>query len=625
MYIPSMQVPCIVSSVVLSGHRRKKRIALCLFAILLGWSTFSCAQQSMGSGHDMADMQALVPPEQLPTPIHMTGIGNAHITIAATPEAQVWFDQGLNLLHDFWDYEAMKAFEQSIRVDPNCAMCWWGLAQAAGMGHSESAVYGKRAIAQAVKLEDHASETDKLYIEATQVDASSKEHSKRSANKKEIAILQELVRKAPADQQAHLYLALALMDGYNDKGEPKRGQQEGMAVLEGILRDTPNDSAANHYWIHAVEPGNHPEQAITSAALLASLAPNSGHMVHMPGHIYYRVGNYPVAEHWFAASMATDERYMQEQHVGPDDDWNYAHNMMYAIANMMEQGRLSDANTLSDHLAAARGHLSASLYIWSARDQVSRISHRLPVALRVGDWDAVLTMLNQAKISDTKKTANLRFLATGLTEYATGMKALESRNIAVAQSASAQLDADLARVKLEQAAKHKEDTESEKAKDGKEKKKEPPMVPISPDALSGPLVKCMAIQSLELRAGILLAEGKTREAKKLYSQAIKDEKKLGYHEPPFYIRPVAETEAAAFLQAKDFKAAQAAYEAALVERPNSGFGLYGLALSKELSGDATGARNAYQTFLKAWSNADPGLPEVARARKVLSTDTQAAR
>ncbi len=173
MYIPSMQVPCIVSSVVLSGHRRKKRIALYLFAILLGWSTFSRAQQSMGSGHDMADMQALVPPEQLPTPIHMTGIGNAHITIAATPEAQVWFDQGLNLLHDFWDYESMKAFEQSIRVDPNCAMCWWGLAQAAGMGHSESAVYGKQAIAQAVKLEDHASETDKLYIEAAQVDASS--------------------------------------------------------------------------------------------------------------------------------------------------------------------------------------------------------------------------------------------------------------------------------------------------------------------------------------------------------------------------------------------------------------------------------------------------------------------
>ena len=104
--------------------------------------------------------------------------------------------------------------------------------------------------------------------------------------------------------------------------------------------------------------------------MLASLAPTSGHMVHMPGHIYYRLGNYAEAERWFSASTAADEHYMQEQHVGPDDDWNYVHNMMYSIANLMEQGRFADANALSDHLAAARGHLSASLYIWSARDQM---------------------------------------------------------------------------------------------------------------------------------------------------------------------------------------------------------------------------------------------------------------
>ncbi len=117
-----------------------------------------------------------------------------------------------------------------------------------------------------------------------------------------------------------------------------------------VLRDAPNDSAANHYWIHAIEPGNHPELALTSARLLASLAPTSGHMVHMPGHIFYRVGDYKEAEHWFTASMETDEKYMREQHVGVDDDWNYVHNMMYAIANLMEQGKLADANSLSDRL-----------------------------------------------------------------------------------------------------------------------------------------------------------------------------------------------------------------------------------------------------------------------------------
>ena len=112
-------------------------------------------------------------------------------------------------------------------------------------------------------------------------------------------------------------------------------------------------------------------------------------MVHMPGHIYYRVGDYAQAEHWFAASMTADETYMREQHVSVDDDWNYVHNMMYAIANLMEQGKLAEANALSDHLAAARGKLSATLYIWSARDQMARISRRLPVALRTADWDTV--------------------------------------------------------------------------------------------------------------------------------------------------------------------------------------------------------------------------------------------
>jgi hypothetical protein len=75
-------------------------------------------------------MKALPAPESLPVPVKMTGIGNSKLAITATPEAQAWFNQGLNLLHDFWDYESARAFEQGVRVDPNCAMCYWGLYQA---------------------------------------------------------------------------------------------------------------------------------------------------------------------------------------------------------------------------------------------------------------------------------------------------------------------------------------------------------------------------------------------------------------------------------------------------------------------------------------------------------------
>jgi tetratricopeptide (TPR) repeat protein len=586
--------------------------------LVLGAAPSLIAQQS-----SMAGMQPVPAPEQLPAPVRMTGIGNGHISITASREAQAWFDQGLNLLHDFWDYESIKAFEQGIRVDPRCAMCWWGIAQAEGFRDGAGEAYGTRAVAEAVRLKGHTKGAEKLYIEAAQAGSVAKKDDKTQ----ETAILRKLVKKYPQDLQGRIFLAITVEDGYDDAGEPKPGEKEGIALLEGVLRDDPNDSAANHYWIHAMEPGNHPERALQSATLLASLAPTSGHMVHMPGHIFYRVGNYAEAERWFTASTAADERYMREQHVGPDDDWNYVHNMMYGIADLMEQGKLAEANTLSDRLAGARGQLSATLYVWSARDQMARLSRRLPVTLRIGDWDGVLAMLDQAPVAEGDKTTNLRFLASELRDFAMGMRALDRNELDAAQAASARMDAGLWRLQQEQAdavsvaAKAKADPSGKAV----EKKDEPPMVPIMPDADSGPLVHSLSVASLELRAGVLAGQGKLDAAKKLFATATKDEKSLGYHEPPLYIRPVGETEAVALLRAKDYAGAKAAYEAALVERPDSGFELYGLAHIMELSGDAKGARAGYQAFLKAWPAADGGLPEMTHAREVLSSGVVASR
>ncbi len=571
----------------------------------------------------MADMEPVPPPEQLPVPIKMTGIGNSHIAIKATPEAQAWFDQGLSLLHDFWDYESAKAFEQSIRVDPNCAMCEWGLAQALNMrGDDALKPYVKQAIEQAERLKSHAGAPGKLYIDAAQADLAPSERGKSPA----IPILRKLAKKYPHDIEARIFLAEAVGDGYDENGEPKAGQKERISILEGVLREAPNDSAANHYWIHAMEPGNHPERAIPSAALLASLAPTSGHMVHMPGHIYFRVGDYVQAEHWFAASMTADETYMRTQHVSVDDDWNYVHNMMYAIANLMEQGKLDQANALSDRLADARGKLSATLYIWSARDQMARVSSRLPVALRTADWNSVLTLLDRANIPDTQKTANLRFLASSLGDYARGMEALENNDVRSAEIASDHMDAGLWRA---QRASEAADEAKKKADELRKKDPtahaNPPADPISPDAMAGPLLKSLNIASLELHAAVLIGQGKLEQGKKEFASAIAAEKVLGYHEPPFYIRPVGENEGTALIGAKDCAGATAAYLDALKERPNSGFPLYGLAHVRELSGDATGAREAYATFLKAWASADQSLPEIEHAHKYLDGTAIAAR
>ena len=589
----------------------------CAFVVSAGVTSASAQMPSM------PDMQPVPPPDQLPVPIKMTGIGNSHIAIKATPEAQAWFDQGLSLLHDFWDYESAKAFEQSIRTDPNCAMCFWGLVQALSMRGDEAVKpYVNQAMEQAERLKSHASATDKLYIDAAKADLAPSERGKSPA----IPILRKLVKKSPHDIEARIFLAEAVGDGFDDNGEPKPGQKERIAILEGVLREVPNDSAANHYWIHAMEPSNHPERAIPSAALLASLAPTSGHMVHMPGHIYYRVGDYAQAEHWFAASTTADETYLHTQHVSVDDDWNYVHNMMYAIANLMEQGKLAEANALSDRLADARGKLSATLYIWSARDQMARISRRLPVALRIADWDGVLALLDGANIPETDRTLNLRFLARELIDFATGMKALESNDVAAAQAASDRLDAGLWRAKrsaddADEAKKAADDA----AKMKKDTATKPPTDPVSPDAMTGPLMQALNVASIELHADILIAQGKLEEGKKEFASAITSEKKLGYHEPPFYIRPVGENEAVALIRAKDFPGALAAYEEALKERPNSGFSLYGLGRVRELSGDTSGARLAYSTFLKTWSSADPSLPEIAHARQVVDAADVAVR
>jgi hypothetical protein len=90
--------------------------------------------------------------------------------------------------------------------------------------------------------------------------------------------------------------------------------------------------------------------------------------------------------------MRVDERYMKEQHVQPDNDWNYVHNLMYAVANLMEEGKLTQATALSAKLSGARGELESTLYIYSARDSVARLNARLPVALRTADWAVTLEL-----------------------------------------------------------------------------------------------------------------------------------------------------------------------------------------------------------------------------------------
>ncbi|HEY5328365.1 MAG TPA: hypothetical protein VIJ79_00645 [Acidobacteriaceae bacterium] len=539
-----------------------------------------------------------------PLPPHlMTGIGNASIDITTTsPDARLWFEQGLNLLHDFWDFESIRSFEHATKADPKCAMCWWGLYEAVGFRGDDDKDESKAALANAKKFAKHATEPEKLYIKAA---AQGDGHPRRSRkhdeddnalhkDSDETKTLRKLVALSPQDTQAKIYLAESLLDGFKKNGDPRAGTVEGQVILSQILIDHPDDSAANHYWIHAVEPGNHPELALASARKLARLAPASGHMVHMPGHIFYRTGDYESARISFQNSLDTDAAYMHAQHVPVDDDWNYVHNMMYLIADLLEEGRMKEASEVSQELNQARGQTRATLYNFSTRDGLTRLNVALPVALRAADWTKASSML-EASAPD-KALKNLTWLRGALLEYTLGMKALDASNTA---DASRHLDALNAALK---------------AKPAESKMSDMPMPGAPPiDMEMGPAHTFMDVADLELQGAVLTAQNKPAEADAAFKKATDAEVALGYREPPYYVRPVGETRGDALLRAGRYVEAKQAYEDALKERPDSGFPLYGIARADAAAKNDAAATADYKRLLAAWPHADPDLPQLKDA------------
>src|SRR5580698_6525183 len=441
--------------------RSSSNLVVAILALGICSTTMLMAQMQMPACHAMPIKSDIVAPGSLPPPQKLIGVGNLHFPISSkNPETQAWFDQGINLVFDFWDYEANRAFEQAIRTDPNCGICHWALSESLGIHNKEVEGFAHDELMKAVSLRSHADKREKMYIDAAQAEAGSITGKYASAGKEGDqgkSILRQIVHKYPKDITARLLLAEAVQDGYDrDTGKAHPGTAEMIAILQGILKEKPDDSAANHLWIHAVEASPHPELALHSATILADLAPSSGHMTHMPGHIFYRTGDYQRAQVSFDLSESVDETYMKTQHVAADDDWNYVHNLMYSIANLLEQGRMAQAAQVSSHLVEARGARASTLYPWSTRDSITRLNPLLPIALRTGDWPRVESLLASAK--PPSSLPNLQTLATSLIAFARGMQSVSQNNPEAAQQHSTELDAQLWRISQqvdEQAAAEK--------------------------------------------------------------------------------------------------------------------------------------------------------------------------
>jgi tetratricopeptide (TPR) repeat protein len=577
--------------------RRSLRRFLLVAAGLVGGAMLAAsasAQVQMMSHH--GGMASQDYPDLAPPP-PMQGIGNASMKITTNSEqAQAYFNQGLRLLHDFWDFEAYRAFKEAARLDPNAAMAYWGEFEALKMrGPAKDDT--RAALYKAKSLLDKVSDHESYYIRAAEHELSDTPEDK-SAYQHE---MEALIDHYPNDQDAQSLYALGRMDGYDANGDPRPGELYSQALLRNLLAAHPESAAANHYWIHAVEDSSHPEIALHSADILASLAPNSGHMVHMPGHIYWRIGDYEKARDSFLASMHVDEAYMASEKIEPAYDWNYAHNLAYLIAACAEAGRYNEGLEIAKKLrdiASPTGMTAASFVVWAGAS-VARVH------IRFGDWQAVPKDPIAFGRDAGSISLTARSYADGLNTYAKGMDAIEKGDLAEASRESDLLDASLWRLEAAKPAKKPGAMDMSNIE------------PTEDDPTQ--VLSLLGTMSLDLRGNVKVAQGDSDAGIKLIEQAAEEEKNLGYSEPPRYFRPEEESLGYAYLKLQKWDEAREAFNESLRERPKSGHALYGIAQSYALAGDARHATAAYRDFLAAWAKADSDLPQVKQANAWLAS------
>lgn len=520
----------------------------------------------------------------LPSPPVMKGIGTATIKITTKDaKAQAFFDQGLNLLHAFWDLEAYRAFREASRIDPSAPMAWWGIYNALAQNAQEMADERTAALKKAIELMPTASDREQYYIRSIQLLA---EQGKGRAAW--VAELEALVSKYPDEVEAQLLIANALASpagSYLPDGRPREGKMYGRSILRNLLRTHPEHAAVHHYWIHAAENGPRAAEALDSAAKLTKLAPNSGHMLHMPGHIYYRVGMYDKAREAFVASLDFDLRYMRENNIHPINNWNYTHNLDYLVANSAEQGRYKEAEKYARMLAeipsdAARVKSTGLGYMLYGGDTAV-----VRLKMRFGMWDDAAAELE--KLPAASDALSVKYKSAMLA-YLKGMSAIERKDAAAASSS---LDA-LQKLSTEMTAARGSNAS---------------------DWYFGHATRVVAVHLLDLLGSVASVRGEHDEAIKLLNEAVTKERDLGYWEPPHYTRPVLESLGEAYIRAERYADAVAAFERILSTRPNSGFAFIGMSRAFARAGETAKANEAAKKLQAVWQNADKDLAQIKAA------------
>lgn len=502
-------------------------------------------------------------------------LGDHHHPIQTrSARAQTFFNQGLTLLYAFNHAEAERSFREAARLDPNCAMAYWGIALSLGPNINkpvtdDAAKAAYTALGQAIDRLQHASPVEREYIAAlAQRYAPAPVADRAVLDRAYSDAMQALARRNPDDLDAATLAAEAMMDtmpwNYWEKdGRPKPETVEAIALLERVLAANPMHPGANHYYIHAVEAGPKPESAIAVADRLGAICPGAGHLVHMPSHIYLRVGRYRDATDVNDRAMKADASYLEQCHAQGFYPAAYvSHNVHFLWYTTMMEGQSARA------IAAAR-ELGKHLPPEAIRD-FPELHGLLPVPLyvmlRFGQWQSVL--------DEPPLPGNTPF-GEAMTHYAKGVALYK---LGRADEAAPHVEA------LASAARG----EVAKALD-------------TPQFPGGQLI---IIADHLLAAASAAAGGRAQEQVAHLEEAIAIQDALPYMEPPYWYFPVRQALGAALLAQGRAAEAEKTYRDDLGRFPRNGWSLFGLARSLEAQGKTAESRVVLEQFAQAWSRAD---------------------
>ena len=510
------------------------------------------------------------------------GMGDHHHPITTSnPDAQRYFDQGLVIDFGFNHAESARSFRAAQTLDPDCAMCYWGEALALGPNinvtsnglvimadHERIAAHA--AIQKALALKGNASEKERDYIEALATRYNGDPSTPREPLDEAYAqAMRKLYQKYPDDDDAAALFAESLMntmpwDYWLDGSNPKPRTKEVIDALETVLARNPRHPMAIHLYIHAVEASSDPHRAEGPADSLQNLVPGSGHLVHMPSHIYYRIGRYADASEANVRAAAVDEAYIAQCNAqGFYPAAYYPHNIHFLWASSSMEGRSAVAIEAGEKVAA-----NVRLEMIEEFPGVEFFK-TIPTQslVQFGRWDEILRQ--------SQPPADLEY-SNGIWRYARAVAHARNGNLDAAREEREQL------VPLKEAADVK-----------------------FLDTIQYPASMLLDIADSLAQGEIAMAAADYTAAVTHFSRAVDVQDELPYTEPPFWYYPTRHSLGKALLAAGDAAAAESVYRRDLEMYPRNGWAMFGLIQSLEAQGKDAGAVRAQ--FDTVWAQADVTL------------------